>query len=223
MISGEGLVKEYLLGKVRVNALRGVSLSVQRGEFIALAGPSGSGKTTLLNILGCIEKPTAGTVTLDSRNTADLSRDELSELRLRRLGFVFQSFNLLPVLSALENVEFPLMLQGCSLDGRRSAATEALALVGLADYAAHRPNELSGGQRQRVAIARAIAPKPQVVLADEPTANLDHVTGQEIIALMRSINRSLGTTFIICSHDPKVIARTDRVVSLEDGRLVEGA
>lgn len=221
MIDARDLTKTYPLGKVDVSALRGVSLTIREGEFIALAGPSGSGKTTLLNILGCIEKPTAGKVLFDDQDVSALPRNQLADLRARSLGFIFQSFNLLPVLDAAENVEFPLTLKPASAKERRERACEALERVGLKNFIHHRPNEMSGGQRQRVAIARAIAPRPRLVLADEPTANLDQATGQEVIELMRNLNAALGTTFVICSHDPRVIEATDRVIHLEDGRLAE--
>jgi putative ABC transport system ATP-binding protein len=221
ILRGKNLKKDYSLGKVIVPALKGVSVAIKRGEFLSLAGPSGSGKTTLLNLLGCIEKPTSGQVFFSAQDTSSLSANELSELRLSCLGFIFQSFNLLPVLSALENVELPLMLKGVSAAQRREQAYRALELVGLTDFAQHRPNELSGGQRQRVAIARAIAPQPLLVLADEPTANLDQATGHEIIDLMHQIKRSQGTTFVICTHDPRVIAKTERIIRLNDGLLAE--
>jgi putative ABC transport system ATP-binding protein len=216
----ENVAKEYELGRTRVPALRGVSLSVEPGEFMAVAGPSGSGKSTLLNLIGCLDRPTSGRVILGGQDVALLGDDSLSDLRSRTIGFIFQTFNLIPVLSALENVEFPLLLGHARRNGR-DRARRALAEVGLADFARHRPDELSGGQRQRVAVARALVTDPALVLADEPTANLDSQTGEAIIDLMLEINRRDGTTFIFSTHDPKVMSHAQRVVRLADGRLVE--
>ncbi|MBI3997063.1 MAG: ABC transporter ATP-binding protein [Candidatus Omnitrophica bacterium] len=215
--------KEYWLGKVRVPALKGVDLVVKRGEFLAIAGPSGSGKTTLLNLIGCIEMPTSGTVRIDQVDIATRSSDELAVIRAVKLGFIFQNFNLLPVLTALENVEYPLATRDISSRERRRHAQEALASVGLATFERHKPLELSGGQRQRVAIARAIVTQPLIILADEPTANLDHKTGQDILALMKSINQQRGTTFIFSTHDQKVMQMANRIVMLSDGQLARAA
>jgi putative ABC transport system ATP-binding protein len=213
----DAVTKDYTLGQVTVPALRGVTLAVEPGEFMAVAGPSGSGKSTLLNLIGCLDHPTSGTVKIADRDVSALGDDALSDLRARTIGFIFQTFNLIPVLSALENVEFPLLLrQGADARGR---ARRALAEVGLADFARHRPDELSGGQRQRVAVARALVTDPVIVLADEPTANLDSATGEAIIALMEEINRRDGTTFIFSTHDPGVMARARRIVRLADGRV----
>ncbi len=211
--------KRYWLGKTIVEALRGVDLSVEPGEFLAIAGPSGSGKTTLLNLIGCIERPTSGAVAIDGQPVAGLSADALAEVRAQKLGFIFQTFNLLPVLTALENVEYPLSIQRVPAKAQRARALLALERVGLSRHARHRPLELSGGQRQRVAIARAMVTQPRVVLADEPTANLDHATGQEILALMREVNRREQTTFIFSTHDPKVMQMADRIVPLWDGTV----
>jgi putative ABC transport system ATP-binding protein len=197
-----------------------VSLAVEPGEFMAVAGPSGSGKSTLLNLVGCLDHPTSGRVLVGGKDVAALGDDALSDLRARTIGFIFQTFNLIPVLSALENVEFPLLFRGGAHRGR-ARALEALQAVGLRDFAHHRPDELSGGQRQRVAVARALVTDPALVLADEPTANLDSHTGEAIIDLMLDINRRAGTTFIFSTHDPKVMAHAQRVVRLEDGRVVE--
>jgi putative ABC transport system ATP-binding protein len=216
----EDVSKEYALGRTRVPALRGVSLAVEPGEFMAVAGPSGSGKSTLLNLIGCLDHPSAGRVLLDGQDVAALADDALSDLRARKIGFIFQTFNLIPVLTALENVEFPLLLQR-GRDGSRRRAERALAEVGLRDFMRHRPDELSGGQRQRVAVARALVTDPSLVLADEPTANLDSATGEAIVTLMLEINRRQGTTFIFSTHDPRVMAQAQRVVRLADGR-VEG-
>lgn len=216
----EDVVKEYPLGKVTVHALRGVSLSIERGEFIAIAGPSGSGKTTLLNQVGCVDTPTRGTVRIDGQSTGDLSEKDLTRLRLHKLGFIFQSFNLVPVLDLAQNVELPLLLQG-GMTGKERAArvAEIINKVGLAEQVGQRPNELSGGQRQRVAIARALVTRPAIVLADEPTANLDTATGETILDLMRTLNREQGTTFIFSTHDQRVMAHARRLVTLVDGRI----
>ncbi len=220
-VSVVDVTKEYDLGRTKVPALRGVSLAVEPGEFMAVAGPSGSGKSTLLNLVGCLDHPTSGRVLVGGQDVASLGDDALSDLRARTIGFIFQTFNLIPVLSALENVEFPLLFRG----GRHAGGTralEALDAVGLKDFARHRPDELSGGQRQRVAVARALVTDPAIVLADEPTANLDSQTGETIIDLMLDINRRAGTTFIFSTHDPRVMAHAQRVVRLSDGRIVEG-
>ncbi len=215
----DDVTKEYELGRTKVPALRGVSLAVEPGEFIAVAGPSGSGKSTLLNLIGCLDHPTTGRVLVGSKDVAALDDDALSDLRAEKIGFIFQTFNLIPVLSALENVEFPLLFRGGN-HGGRERALRALEEVGLADVARHKPDELSGGQRQRVAVARALVTDPAIVLADEPTANLDSATGETIISLMLEINRRDGTTFVFSTHDPKVMGHAHRVVRLEDGRIV---
>jgi putative ABC transport system ATP-binding protein len=214
----DNVVKSYELGKTTVPALRGVSLSVEAGEFLAIAGPSGSGKSTLLNLIGCLDHPTSGHVLIGEHDVAALDDNALSDLRARTIGFIFQTFNLIPVLSALENVEFPLLFRGGN-HGGRARALRALEEVGLADFARHRPDELSGGQRQRVAVARALVTDPLIVLADEPTANLDSTTGEAIIDLMLEINRRDGTTFIFSTHDPKVMSQAHRVVRLADGLI----
>ena len=192
---------------------------MEKGEFIALAGPSGSGKTTALNIIGCIDKPTTGKVFIDDVETSVLSSDALADIRAGKIGFIFQNFNLLPVLNALENVEYPLLNKRISSREKAEKAREALESVGLAAYAHHRPQELSGGQQQRVAIARAIVGEPLLILADEPTANLDHATGIEILHLMKKINQARNTTFIFSTHDQKIMERADRLVKLWDGEL----
>jgi putative ABC transport system ATP-binding protein len=219
----ENASKDYQLGRTTVAALRGVSLGVEPGEFITVAGPSGSGKSTLLNLIGCLDHPTSGRVEIGGQDVATLGDDALSDLRADKIGFIFQTFNLIPVLSALENVEFPLLVRRspgrARRGGVRGRARQALAEVGLGDFARHRPDELSGGQRQRVAIARALVTDPVIVLADEPTANLDSATGDAIVALMQEINRRDGTTFIFSTHDPKIMTRAQRVVRLADGRI----
>ena len=221
VVEATGVEKIYRVGGADVAALRGVSLAVRPGEFLAIAGPSGSGKSTLLNLIGCLEAPTAGAVKVSGYDVRDLSADERAEIRLSLIGFVFQNFNLLPVLTAVENVEAPLYLRGEPRRLARARAVAALESVGLATHAAHRPSQLSGGQRQRVAIARAMVTRPRLVLADEPTANLDHATGVEIIELMRRINRDMGATFIFSTHDPKITERASRVVTLADGAVAK--
>jgi putative ABC transport system ATP-binding protein len=222
IVSVKNAVKEYTLGKVVVPALRGVSLDVHEGEFLSIAGPSGSGKTTLLNLIGCVDKPTSGTVEVAGQNTSLLSERKLTSLRLYTIGFIFQSFNLVPVLSVFQNIELPLLLQRKLGKGERRSRVEGLLeRVGLRDYGRHRPTELSGGQRQRVAIARALVTRPQLVLADEPTANLDSVTGENIIDVMKELNRTERTTFIFSTHDARVMAHASAVVRLADGKLVD--
>ena len=222
IVSIRDVVKEYSLGKVVVPALRGVNLEVKKGEFISIAGPSGSGKTTLLNLIGCVDTATRGLVSVTGQDTAQLSESALTRLRLNTIGFIFQSFNLVSVLTVYQNVEFPLLLQR-KLNGaqRKERVTQLLTQVGLLDHAKHRPNQLSGGQRQRVAIARALAVDPQIVLADEPTANLDSATGAAIIDLMKELNHTKGTTFIFSTHDHRVMQHAQSVVRLADG-LISG-
>ena len=222
IVSVRGAVKEYRLGDVTVPALRGVDLEVQEGEFLSIAGPSGSGKTTLLNLIGCVDTATSGVVEVAGRNTATLSERELTNLRLNTIGFIFQSFNLVSVLSVLQNVELPLLLQRSLNAGeRRERVEHLLEEVGLKGYGGHRPSELSGGQRQRVAIARALVARPKLVLADEPTANLDSVTGENILALMRNLNQTEKTTFIFSTHDAKVMAHATTLVRIADGKVVD--
>ena len=217
----DNVSKEYPMGSQSVTALRNVSVNIESGVFLALAGPSGSGKSTLLNLIGCIDTPTRGRVFIDEQEISGKSPDELAALRSRTIGFIFQTFNLFPVLSAAENVEYPLLqLRELSRAERTERVAHFLKLVGLADYAAHRPNQLSGGQRQRVAIARALVIRPKIVLADEPTANLDHRTGGRILRLMRKINRSTKVTFVFSTHDQRVIDMADRRVDIEDGEIV---
>ncbi|MGB8929857.1 MAG: ABC transporter ATP-binding protein [Anaeromyxobacteraceae bacterium] len=220
IVSVQGVSKIYTLGKTEVPALRGVSLDVEQGEFLSIAGPSGSGKTTLLNLVGCVDTPSAGTVVVDGQDTAKLSERALTDLRLHRIGFIFQSFNLVQVLSVFQNVEFPLLLQGgLTKHERAERVLGLLAAVGIEEYARHRPSELSGGQRQRVAVARALVSRPKLVLADEPTANLDSQTGANIIDLMRDMNRKDGTTFIFSTHDPKVMSHASAIVRIADGQI----
>lgn len=210
--------KRYRLGEQTVTALNGASVCVEEGEFLVLAGPSGSGKSTLLNIIGCIDTPDQGNVIVDGHSVLGKAPHELAALRARTIGFVFQTFNLLPVLSAAENVEYPLtLLPELNAKQRRERVEELLDRVGLADYADHRPGQLSGGQRQRVAIARALAPRGKIILADEPTANLDRATGSDILDLMQSLNRQSGTSFVFSTHDDEVMRRADRLLRIEDG------
>jgi putative ABC transport system ATP-binding protein len=220
IVSVQKVSKDYMLGKTVVPAVRDVSLEVEEGEFLSIAGPSGSGKTTLLNLVGCVDTPTAGTVIVNGQDTARLSERALTDLRLRTIGFIFQSFNLVSVLSVFQNVEFPLLLQGAlSKPERARRVLELLEAVGLSEHTRHRPSELSGGQRQRVAIARALVTRPKLVLADEPTANLDSQTGANIIDLMREMNRRDGTTFVFSTHDPKVMSHANAIVRIADGRI----
>lgn len=213
--------KDYQLGAVTVPALRDISLDIAPAEFTVIAGPSGSGKTTLLNLIGCVDVATRGEVLVDGANTGLLSERDLTRLRLDKLGFIFQSFNLVGVLDAFQNVEFPLLLQKTlSKSQRKDRVMGLLEQVGLTNYAHHRPGELSGGQRQRVAIARALVTQPKIVLADEPTANLDSATGTAILDLMQALNRQ-GTTFLFSTHDPRVVSRAGRVIRLVDGQIVQ--
>lgn len=215
----KNISKSYQLGHVRVAALRGVSLEVNEGEFVALVGPSGSGKTTLLHVCGLIDTPDNGDYALDGQDVSRLASRDLSLLRREKIGFIFQGFNLVPVLTAFENVELPLLLAGHTGTKRKERIVSALAAVGLQDLARRRPDELSGGQRQRVAIARALVQHPRLVLADEPTANLDGITAAQVIDVMREVGRARNTTFIIATHDARMSAHCDRVVSLKDGAV----
>lgn len=216
--------KDYPLGETIVHALRGIDFVIERGEFTTIAGPSGSGKTTLLNLVGCIDVATRGEVIVDGKDTAKMNDKALTRLRLNALGFIFQSFNLLGVLDVFQNVEFPLLLQGgTSKSERADRVNRIVARVGLTEQMRQRPSELSGGQRQRVAIARALVTQPKIVLADEPTANLDSETGARIIDLMRELNEHDNTTFIFSTHDPQVMDHARRIVRIVDGQLVDDA
>jgi putative ABC transport system ATP-binding protein len=221
LVRVENVGKTYKLGNQNVAALRGINLNIDEGAFIAIAGPSGSGKSTLLNLIGLIDTPSSGRIVIDDAEVAGRTPDELAAMRARTIGFVFQTFNLLPVLTAEENVEYPLLqFRELRPPQRRERVAHFLELVKLTRHAKHRPNQLSGGQRQRVAIARALATHPRVILADEPTANLDHRTGDKILRLMRKINRRYGTTFIFSTHDQRVLDIADRRVDLEDGEII---
>jgi putative ABC transport system ATP-binding protein len=220
LIRLENVSKQYRMGDQTVAAVRDITLAIEEGVFLAIAGPSGSGKSTLLNLIGCIDTPSEGRVLIDGHDVSGRTPDELADLRARTIGFVFQTFNLLPVLTAEENVEYPLLqFRELSRAERRKRVAHFLDLVGLKKYAHHRPNQLSGGQRQRVAIARALATHPKIILADEPTANLDHRTGEAILKLMKDINTRLHTTFVFSTHDKKVMSKADRLVRIEDGSI----
>jgi len=219
IVSCRKIGKTFGKGELMVQALVDVDLDILPGDFATLAGPSGSGKTTLLNMIGALDHPTSGEVVIDGASLAGLSKDELSDLRLRKIGFVFQAYNLIPVLSARENIEFVLELQGEAATARRARAEALLEQVGLAGMGHRRPSALSGGQQQRVAVARALVSNPRIVLADEPTANLDSQTTSELIDLMQQLNREYGTTFLIGTHDPRVIDRSARHIELLDGRI----
>lgn len=217
----EHVKKSYALGKTSVLALNDVSLEIKKGEFTAIAGPSGCGKTTLLNLIGCMDTPSEGDIKIDGIGISKLKDKELTRLRLDKIGFIFQSFNLISVLTVFQNVEFPLLIKGgMSSAQRKELVFDLLTKVGLSKYAANRSNELSGGQRQRVAIARALVTKPSVILADEPTANLDSQTGEAIMELMKQINEKEQTTFVFSTHDPAVMNRAHRVVKLKDGVIL---
>ena len=218
VIEAHDLRKVYQMGEVQVEALRGVSLNIRRGEVIAIMGPSGSGKSTLMNTLGCLDRPTSGEYILDGEPVASLDDDQLASIRNRKVGFVFQSFNLLSRQTAISNVELPLRYSG-NQDGRRERAIEALKAVGLEDRMTHRPFELSGGQQQSVAIARAIVNNPAILMADEPTGNLDSKVGREIMSVLLNLNKESGTTLIIVTHDPTIAEQTERVIRLRDGIL----
>ncbi len=222
MIELTGVTKDYALGKTTIHALRGVDLTIEAGEFVTVAGPSGCGKTTLLNIVGCIDKPTGGDVLFSGTDITSLVDRDEAKLRLERIGFVFQSFNLIPVLTVLENIEFPAVLAGTPRAERREYIDYLLCEVGLREYGRHKPDELSGGQRQRVSIARALVNRPDLVIADEPTANLDSETGRRILDLMKRLNTDDGVTFLFSTHDPEVMEYAGRVIRLRDG-LVEAA
>lgn len=218
VIEARDIRKIYKMGEVEVEALRGVSFDIKRGEVVAIMGPSGSGKSTLMNTLGCLDRPSSGEYVLDGEAVASLNDDQLASIRNRKVGFVFQSFNLLSRQTAITNVELPLRYSG-STEGRRARAIGALESVGLGDRMTHRPTELSGGQQQRVAIARAIVNNPAIIMADEPTGNLDSKVGKEIMSLLLNLNKESGTTLIIVTHDPAIAEQTQRVIRLRDGLL----
>jgi putative ABC transport system ATP-binding protein len=217
----ENVTRVYTVGKVETQALRGVNLTIDSGEFMALVGPSGSGKTTLLQLLGCLDRPTSGRVIINGKDVSQLNRDQRADMRRGTIGFIFQFFALIPTLTAYENIEMPLLLNGHSASERRARVTELLETVGLGDRGSSRPDQLSGGQQQRVAIARALAVKPTMILADEPTANLDTPNGQQVMETMTRLNKETGVTFVFATHDPRVIQYARRVVTLRDGLVAE--
>ncbi len=221
LIRAEQLTKNYVAGDVVVNAIQGVDFSIEPSSFVCFVGPSGSGKSTLLNMIGCLDRPTQGRLTVLDTDVGALDRTAAAEFRGRHIGFVFQDFNLLPVLTAYENVEYPLvMVQRWPLEARRKRVMEMLDAVGVADQANKYPAQLSGGQKQRIAVARALVASSKVVLADEPTANLDHATAMRIIDLMKTMRNELGTTFVFSTHDPKIMAEAETTFTLEDGRVL---
>jgi len=220
VIQLDSVTKVYNMGSVEVNALRGIDLKIEPGEFIAIMGPSGSGKSTLMNILGCLDQPSGGSYRLDGLSVAQMNDDQLAEVRNRKIGFVFQNYNLLARTSAIDNVEIPMVYAGVSLADRHRKAVDALKSVGLAERLHHKPNQLSGGEQQRVAIARSLVNEPSIILADEPTGNLDSRTGREIISIFQHLNRDRGMTIIFVTHDPEVAACTRRIVRLRDGLVV---
>ncbi len=219
LLEAKKLTKTYQISEIPTHALRGVDLKIFKGEFTALAGPSGSGKSTLLHLLSGLDKPTSGEVWLEQNRIDQLTTNELANLRLGQFGFVFQAYNLIPVLNALENAAFVLELQGVGVKEREAKAMEALEILGIADLAKRRPNQLSGGQQQRVAVARALASDPKIILADEPTANLDSKTGRALIEHMKQLNEEKGVTFLFSSHDPRLLEHVNRTVFLEDGQI----
>jgi len=217
----ENVTRVYTVGKVETHALRGISLSIEGGEFTALVGPSGSGKTTLLQLIGCLDRPTSGHVYVNGKDVSALNRNQRADMRRGTIGFIFQFFALIPTLTAYENIEMPLLLNGHTAGERKSRISELLELIGLADRGTSRPDQLSGGQQQRVAIARALAVKPSLILADEPTANLDTPNGQQVMETMTRLNKDTGVTFVFATHDPRVIQYARRVVTLRDGLVAE--
>jgi putative ABC transport system ATP-binding protein len=213
--------RDFKIGEVETHALRGVNLSIENGEFTALVGPSGSGKTTLLQLIGLLDKPTSGQVFINGKDATRLNRNQRADLRKGTIGFIFQFFALIPTLTAYENVEMPLLLNGTKSAERKARVNEMLEAVGLSDRAHHRPDQLSGGQQQRVAVARALSIRPTVVLADEPTANLDTENGKQVMDIMAKLNKETGTTFVFATHDPRVINYANRVVTLQDGLITK--
>jgi putative ABC transport system ATP-binding protein len=223
VVKVENVTRIFKIGKVETQALRGVSLSIQNGEFTALVGPSGSGKTTLLQLIGCLDLPTSGSVYINGKDVSQLNRNQRADMRRGTIGFIFQFFALIPTLTAYENVEMPLLLNGLGASERRQRVQELLESVELGDRAHHRPDQMSGGEQQRVAVARALAPRPALILADEPTANLDTPNGRQVMETMTRLNQETGVTFVFATHDPRVIEYARRVVTLRDGVIVENS
>jgi putative ABC transport system ATP-binding protein len=221
VVKVENATRVYKVGTVETRALRGVNLTIDNGEFTALVGPSGSGKTTLLQLIGCLDQPSSGSVWVDGKDVTRLNRNQRADMRRGHIGFIFQFFALIPTLTAFENIEMPLLLNGHTPKERRERVMELLKAVDLADRAKNRPDQLSGGQQQRVAIARALAPNPALILADEPTANLDTENGRQVMEIMEKLNQETGVTFVFATHDPRVIKYAHRVVALRDGMIVE--
>jgi putative ABC transport system ATP-binding protein len=217
----ENITRVYKIGQVETNALRGVNLTIENGEFTALVGPSGSGKTTLLQMIGCLDQPTSGRVFVDGKDVTRLNRNQRADMRKGHIGFIFQFFALIPTLTAYENIEMPLLLTGHNAGDRRERVMELLKAVDLVDRANNRPDQMSGGQQQRIAIARALATKPALILADEPTANLDTINGEQVMDIMTKLNKETGVTFVFATHDPRVIKYARRVVTLRDGLILE--
>jgi len=220
VVQVENVTRDYTIGEVTTQALRGVDLAIERGEFVTLVGPSGSGKTTLLQLIGCLDQPTSGRILINGRDVSRLNRNQRADIRRNEIGFIFQFFALIPTLNAYENVEMPLLLRAMGAAERRERVLHLLEEVGLADRADHRPDQLSGGEQQRVAIARALATDPTLVLADEPTANLDTANGQQVMEIMARLNEATGVTFVFATHDPRVIKYARRVITLRDGMVV---
>ena len=221
IIKLQNATKNYHIGDVETRALNGVNLTIEEGEFTAIVGPSGSGKTTALQMMGCLDRPDSGTVLVNQQDVTRLNADQRAELRGKVIGFIFQFYALVPVLTAYENVELPLLLTGLSGKERRERVMEMLDAVGLGDRVEHRPNQMSGGQQQRVAIARALAPRPLMVLADEPTANLDTANGEQAMEIMQRLNEQTGTAFIFATHDPRVMSYARRIVKMQDGQIID--
>ncbi len=221
VIKTVNVTRIYKTGKVETYALRGISLSIEQGEFTALVGPSGSGKTTLLQLIGCLDQPTSGQVFINGKDVSQLNRNQRADIRRGTIGFIFQFFALIPTLTAYENVELPLLLVGQSASERRKRVMQLLESVGLADRAHHRPDQLSGGEQQRVAVARALATNPTLILADEPTANLDTPNGNQVMEIMSRLNQETGVTFVFATHDPRVVKFARRIITLRDGLVVE--
>lgn len=217
----ENIARAYQIGKVETKALRGINLSIESGEFTAFVGPSGSGKTTLLQMIGCLDQPTSGRVFINGKDVTTLNRNQRADMRSESIGFIFQFFALIPTLTSYENIEMPLLLNGTKPAERKTRVNQMLEAVGLSERAHHRPDQLSGGQQQRVAVARALATNPKLILADEPTANLDTENGKQVMDIMQKLNKETGVTFIFATHDPRVISYASRVVTLEDGLIVK--